>query len=110
MLSIKLKAITIATAGTILPCLFAGAIVGSFFRASFWYWELGISALSFFYVCLDRIPVRLFEGAVRHLPLLQLLKYGYTSTDFRPELTEEMVRDEKEWRTITYNHFYGNDR
>ena len=71
---------------------------------------VGITVLSFFYVCLDRVPARLYGGALSKLPLGRLLKYGYTSTEKRPILSDEMIREENDWRTTTYNHFYGNDR
>ncbi|MDD2854666.1 MAG: hypothetical protein HGB32_01165 [Geobacteraceae bacterium] len=106
----KFRAFIISASGTALPCLIAGAIVGIFFRSSFWYWTLGIAVLALFYVCLDRIPVRLFAGSMRGLSLWSLLKYGFASTEKRPVISEEMVNEENEWRTITYNHFYGDDR
>ena len=79
----KIAAIVIAFAGTVLPCLLAGAIVGMFFRSSFWYWTLGIAVMAFLYACLDRIPLRLFTGAMKGLPLNGLFCYGYASTDKR---------------------------
>lgn len=98
----KFRAFVISAAGTILPCLFAGAIVGLFFRASFWYWTTGIAVLSLFYVCLDRIPVRLFVGAMRGLPLWSLMKYGYASTDKRAAYHDA----EDDWR---YWFLYNSD-
>lgn len=83
MMTRKFEAIVIAAVGTVLPCLIAGALVGCFFTSSFWYWTAGIAVLALFYVCLDRIPVRLFVGAMRGLSLWPLLKYGYASTDKR---------------------------
>lgn len=106
----KSKALAVSAVWALLPCFAAGGFVGSFFTASFWYWAIGIAGLAFFYVCLDRIPTRLFDGAMRGLPLGGLLRYGYTSTDMRPDITEDMIKDENEWRSVTYNHFYGNDR
>ena len=106
----KFKAFVISAFWTVLPCILAGGIVGAFFVAAFWYWAIGITVLSFFYVCLDRVPARLYGGALSKLPLGRLLKYGYTSTEKRPILSDEMIREENDWRTTTYNHFYGNDR
>lgn len=70
--------------GTVLPCVLAGSLVGFFFPSAFWYCVICIGILTFFYSCLDRIPVRLYAGARKGLPLWQLLKYGYASTDKRP--------------------------
>lgn len=106
----KLRAFVVSVFGTVFPCLLAGTIVGVFFRSSFWYWMLGIAALALFYVCLDRIPVRLFVGSTRGLSLWSLLKYGFASTEKRPLISEDIVNEENEWRTMTYNHFYGDDR
>ncbi len=104
MLARKVEAIVIATLGSILPCLLAGAIVGGFFTSSFWYWVCGISGLAFFYVCLDRIPVRLFAGALQNLKIWELLKYGYASTDKRPVYCGCCLNDE--WRLIRYRRYY----
>jgi len=106
----KLRAFVVSVVGTVLPCFVAGAIVGIFFRSSFWYWTLGIAVLALFYVCLDRIPVRLFAGSMQGLSFWSLLKYGFASTEKRPVISAEMVNEENEWRTMTYNHFYGDDR
>ena len=110
VLTSKMRAIIISAVGTVIPCIIAGAIVGIFFRSSFWYWTLGIAVLALFYVCLDRIPVRLFAGSMRGLSFWSLLKYGFASTEKRPVISAEMVNEENEWRTMTYNHFYGDDR
>lgn len=109
-MKMKSKAFIISVVGTGLPCLMMGGIVGLCFRASFWYWTLGIAVLALFYVCLDRVPVRLFAGSMRGLSLWSLLKYGFASTEKRPVISAEMVNEENEWRTMTYNHFYGDDR
>lgn len=109
-MKLKSKAIIVSTVGTLFPCLAVGVLVGLFFSASFWYWTIGIAGLAFFYVCLDRIPVRLFTGVMKGLSLWSLLKYGFASTEKRPVISAEMVNEENEWRTVTYNHFYGNDR
>jgi hypothetical protein len=100
----KINAIIISIAGTVLPCFFAGAFVGSFFVSSFWFWALGITGLSLFYVCLDRIPVRLFAGALQGFPVWQLLKYGYTSTDKRPIYCGCCLNEER--RLIRYQRYY----
>ncbi|MDA8430584.1 MAG: hypothetical protein M0T70_15125 [Geobacteraceae bacterium] len=100
----KIEAIVISAVGTVIPCLFAGAIVGLFFISSFWYWMLGIAFLAFFYVCLDRVPVRLFAGTTKGLSVWQLLKYGYTSTDKRPVYCGCCLNDE--WRLIRYRRYY----
>lgn len=104
----KLVAIIIAAIGTFLPCLLAGAIVGMFFRSSFWYWALGIATLALFYVCLDRIPVRLFVGVMKGLPLGGLLRYGYASTDKRPVPTDYEIEDRERFNIYSYDHFYGD--
>ena len=54
----KIVAIFIAVAGTVLPCLLAGAMVGVFFIPSFWYWTLGIAVLALCYIILDRVHLR----------------------------------------------------
>jgi hypothetical protein len=100
----KFRAFVIAALGTVLPCLFAGAIVGLFFLTSFWYWTLGIAPLAFFYVCLDRIPVRLFAGTIQGLSVWPLLKYGYASTDKRPVYCACCLNEE--WRLIRYQQYY----
>jgi hypothetical protein len=104
----KLQAIAISVVGTALPCLLAGAIVGMYFRSSFWYWALGIAVLAFIYACLDRIPVRFFAGTMRRLPLGELLKYGYASTDKRPVLTDDEIEDRRHFNIYSYDHFYGD--
>lgn len=106
----KIKAFAVSATLSILPCILAGGIVGLFFISSFWYWTIGITVLSFFYVCLDRVPVRLFAGSMRGLSIWSLLKYGFASTEKRPVISAEMANEENEWRTMTYNHFYGDDR
>jgi hypothetical protein len=93
MLARKLQAIVISATGTILPCLLAGALVGCFFRSSFWYWTLGIAALALVYIILDRVPLRLYIGALNGFPLWPLLKYGYAA----PELRPTMSAAEYEW-------------
>lgn len=101
-LKLKSKAIIVSIVGTLFPCFAAGVLVGLFFSASFWYWTIGIAGLAFFYVCLDRIPVRLFTGAMKRLPLGGLLWYGYASTDKR----SSNYCPEDDWR---YWFLYNSD-
>lgn len=105
---IKLRAFVITVAGTLFPCFLAGTIVGIFFRSSFWYWTLGIATLAFFYACLDRIPVRLFAGVMKGLPLRGLLRYGYASTDKRPVPTDYEIEDRERFNIYSYDHYYGD--
>ena len=107
-MGMKSKAFIISAVGTVLPSLLAGIIVGLCFRASFWYWTIGIAILALFYVCLDRVPVRLFVGSMRGLSLGGLLKYGYTSIDKRPVPTDEEVEDRQRFNIYSYDHFYGD--
>ena len=80
----KFKAFVISALWTVLPCIIAGGIVGFLFISVFWYGTISIAIVTFFYVCQDCIPVRLFAGTMKGLSLWPLLKYGYTSTDKRP--------------------------
>jgi len=89
----KIVAIFIAVAGTVLPCLLAGAMVGVFFIPSFWYWTLGIAVLALCYIILDRVHLRLYIGALKGLSTWSLLKYGYAA----PELRPTMSAAEYEW-------------
>lgn len=100
----KFEAIVIATLGTILPCLLAGALVGCFFPSSFWFWTPGIAALALLYIILDRVPLRLYIGASKGFSLLPLLKYGYAA----PELRPTMSAAEYEWymNWVIYNTPY----
>lgn len=93
MMARKFHAIVISAAGTVLPCLLAGALVGCFFTSSFWYWTLGIAALALIYIILDRVPLRLYIGALNGFSLWPLLKYGYAA----PELRPTMSAAEYEW-------------
>ena len=106
----KSKCVFLVTLLVLAPAIASGTIIGLLFINAFWYWAIGISGLVFFYICLDRVPLRLFAGAMRGLPFWQLLKYGYASTDNKPMISSEMVNEENEWRSVTYNHFYGDDR
>ena len=98
----KTKALLLATLVSILPAIVAGAIVGLFFIKSFWYWTAGIASPALFFICLDRVPVRLFAGAMRGLPLWPLLKYGFVCTD---KISSNYNSDE-EWR---YWFLYNSD-
>lgn len=89
----KFQAIVISAVGTVLPGLLAGALVGCFFTSSFWYWTLGIAALALVYIILDRVPLRLYIGALNGFSLWALLKYGYAA----PELRPTMSAAEYEW-------------
>lgn len=89
----KFQAIVISAAGTFLPCLLAGALVGCFFSSSFWYWTFGIAALALVYIILDRVPLRLYIGVLNGFSLWPLLKYGYAA----PELRPTMSAAEYEW-------------
>ena len=93
MLARKFAAVVISAAGTVLPCLIAGALVGCFFTPSFWYWTFGIATLALVYVILDRVPLRLYIGALNGFSLWPLLKYGYAA----PELRPTMSAAEYEW-------------
>lgn len=96
------KAIIVSTVGTLFPCLAAGIFVGLFFPASFWYWMIGVAGLAFLYACLDRIPVRLFTGAMKGLSPGGLFWYGYASTDKR----SAYYCPEDDWR---YWFLYNSD-
>ena len=104
----KFKAFVLSAFWTVLPCILAGGIVGAFFVAAFWYWALGITVLSFFYVCLDRVPVRLYGGVLRKLTLGRLLKYGYASTEKRPLVTDYEIEERNRFNIYSYDHFYGD--
>lgn len=104
----KIRAFVISAIGTVFPCFIAGTIVGLFFISSFWYWLVGIAVLAFFYVCLDRVPIRLFAGTMRGLSLWPLLKYGFASTDKRPMVTDYEIEDRNHFNTYSYDHFYDD--
>lgn len=83
----KIAAIFIAVAGTVLPCLLAGAMVGLFIPSIFWGCVAYISAFALFFMMFDRVPVRLYHGTLNHMRISQLIQYGFTSTDRWPILT-----------------------
>lgn len=93
MLERKFAAVAISAVGTALPCLIAGALVGCFFMSSFWYWTLGVAVLALVYIILDRVPLRLYIGALNGFPLRALLEYAYAA----PELRPTMSAAEYEW-------------
>ena len=88
-----IRAVVVAVLGTFTPALLSGAVVGVFFPQSFWYWTLGIAVLALFYIILDRVPLRLYIGALNGFSLWPLLKYGYAA----PELRPTMSAAEYEW-------------
>lgn len=96
-----IKAVVVAVLGTFAPALLSGAVVGIFFPQSFWYWTLGIAALALIYIILDRVPLRLYIGALNGFSLWPLLKYGYAA----PELRPTMSASEYEWymNWVIYN-------
>lgn len=69
---------------TVLPCFLAGSLVGIFFIKSFWYWAIGIAVITLPWFLMNRVHVRLFHGHLQGKSFPELLKYGYTSTDFYP--------------------------
>ena len=79
-----IEAIVISAVGTILPGLLAGALVGLFFKSSFWYWTLGIAAIAIPWVLMNRVHVRFYRGFLNGKSLTENLKYAYSSTDCYP--------------------------
>ena len=80
----KFEAIVISAVGTVLPCFFAGAIVGLFFLSSFWYWTIGIAVISFPWLLMNRVHVRLYNGSLQGKLFIENLNFGYTSTEYYP--------------------------
>ena len=87
MLARKFEAIVIATLGTILPCLLAGATIGLLVPHIFWGCVAYLSVFALFFVVFDRVPVRFYHGFLNNMGILPLLKYAYTSTDRWPTFT-----------------------
>lgn len=83
----KFEAIIIALLGTTLPCLLAGVIAGSLLPQIFWGCVAYISAFALFFVAFDRVPARFYHGSLNNMEILQLIKYGFTSTDRWPLFT-----------------------
>lgn len=84
MLARKFEAIVVATLGTTLPCLLAGALVGIVFRSNFWIWTLGLAAISFPWMLMNRVHIRFYRGALSGKSLIENIKYAYTSTEYYP--------------------------
>ncbi|MFZ4857717.1 MAG: hypothetical protein ACOYL3_15095 [Desulfuromonadaceae bacterium] len=80
----KIAAIFIAVAGTVLPCLLAGAVVGLMFISSFWIWALGLTTISFPWMLMNRVHTRFYHGYLNGKTLFENLKYAYTSTEYYP--------------------------
>jgi len=83
----KFEAIVISAVGTVLPCFFAGGIIGIFLPNIFWGCVAYISAFALFFMIFDRVPVRLYHGSLNNMKILPLMKYAFTSTDRWPILT-----------------------
>jgi hypothetical protein len=81
---LKLPAFFFALFGTVLTCLLTGGLVGVFFRHIFWYCSIGIAVISLPYILMDRVQVRLYHGYVKGKPFRSLIKYAFSSTDYRP--------------------------
>jgi len=71
MLARKFEAIVVATFGTILPCLLAGALVGFVFRSNFWTWTLGLAAISFPWMLMNRVHIRFYRGVLNGKSLIE---------------------------------------
>lgn len=80
----KLPAVLVAAAVPLLTSAAAGLLVGLCFPATFWYWSIGIACISLPYILMDRVQVRLYYGYVKGKPAWSLIKYAYSSTDYRP--------------------------
>lgn len=80
----KLPALLVATVVTLLASVVGGVLVGLCFTATFWYWAVGIAGISLPYILMDRVQVRLYHGYVKGKPFWTLIKYAFTSTDYRP--------------------------
>lgn len=80
----KLPALLVATVVTLLASVVGGVLVGLCFPATFWYWAVGIAGISLPYILMDRVQVRLYHGYVKGKPFWTLIKYAFTSTDYRP--------------------------
>ena len=80
----KLPAVLVAVFVTLLTSAVAGLLVGLCFFGTFWYWAIGIACISLPYILMDREQVRLYHGYVKGKPFWKLIKYAYSSTDYRP--------------------------
>lgn len=81
---LKLPAFFFALFGTICTCLLVGCLVGLFFQSIFWYCAIGITVISLPYILMDRVQVRLYHGYVKGKSFWSLIKYAFSSTDYRP--------------------------
>jgi len=80
----KIAPLVIAVAGTVLPCLLAGTLVGVVFRSNFWIWTLGLAAISFPWMLMNRVHTRFYRGILSGKSLIENIKYAYTSTEYYP--------------------------
>jgi hypothetical protein len=80
----KFPAVLVAIIVTLLTSAVAGLLVGLCFLGTFWYWAIGIAVISLPYILMDRVQVRLYHGYVKGKPFWTLIKYAYSSTDYRP--------------------------
>jgi hypothetical protein len=80
----KFPAVLVAIFVTLLTSAIAGLLVGLCFLGTFWYWAIGIACISLPYILMDRVQVRLYHGYVKGKPFWTLIKYAYSSTDYRP--------------------------
>ena len=80
----KFPAVLVSIFVTLLTSAVAGLLVGLCFLGTFWYWSIGITCLSLPYILMDRVQVRLYHGYVKWKPCWTLIKYAYSSTDYRP--------------------------
>ena len=80
----KLPAVLVAIFVTLLTSAVAGLLVGICFPETFWYWAIGIAGISLPYILMDRLQMRLYHGYVKGKPFWTLLKYAFSSTDYRP--------------------------
>lgn len=84
MLARKLHAIVISTVGTVLPCFLAGALAGVILKANFLIWTLGLAAISFPWMLMNRVHTRFYRGSLNGKSLIDNVKYAYTSTEYYP--------------------------
>lgn len=80
----KFEASVVATLGTTLPCLLAGALVGAIYRSNFWIWTLGLAAISFPWMLMNRVHTRFYRGILSGKSLIENIKYAYTSAEYYP--------------------------
>jgi hypothetical protein len=80
----KFPAVLVAIFVTLLTSAFADLLVGLCFPKTFCYWAIGIAVISLPYILMDRVQVRLYHGYVKGKSFWTLLKYAFSSTDYRP--------------------------